>query len=86
MKPLANIEVEENQQIFLECTLSKPDRKVTWYKQGVKVSASETIKLSSEADTHSLTIDRAEMSDQAEYSIKADGKTSKAQVKVIGKF
>ncbi|GFS00827.1 titin [Elysia marginata] len=83
IKPLADIEVQENQKIFLECTLSKPDRKVTWYKNAVKLPASDTVKLVCDAATHTLTIDRAELSDQAEYSVKVDGKTSKAKVKVI---
>ncbi|GFO38541.1 titin, partial [Plakobranchus ocellatus] len=83
LKPLADIEVQENQQIFMECTVSKPDRKAAWSKNGVKVSASETIKLKSEGSNHSLTIERAELTDQAEYAIKIDGKTSKADVKVI---
>lgn len=84
-KPLVNIEVTEGQSIVLECTLSKPNRPVTWFKKGSKVSASETIVLKSDGSNHKLTIERAELSDKGDYSIKVDGKTSKASVKVIGK-
>ncbi|KAH9498303.1 hypothetical protein Btru_006488 [Bulinus truncatus] len=82
-KPLSNIEVTEGQSIVLECTVSKPGRAPVWYKNDAKVSASETIKLTSDKGRHTLTIDRAELNDQAEYTIKIDGKTSKAQVRVI---
>lgn len=84
-KPLASIEVTEGQSIFLECTISKPGLTPTWYKNGVKVTASETITLTSDGNNHSLTIDRAQLTDQAEYTVKVDGKSSKAEVKVIGK-
>lgn len=86
IKPLASIEVTEGQNIFLECTVSKPGFTPTWYKNGVKVEASETITLTSDGDTHSLTKERAELTDQAEYTVKIDGKSSKAEVKVIGKL
>lgn len=84
-KPLASIEVTEGQSIFLECTVSKPDRPAVWYKNDVKLSTTETIKLSSVKEKHSLSIARAELTDQAAYSIKVDGQTSQAEVQVIGK-
>ena len=85
-KPLADIEVKENQEIFLTCTVSKPDLTATWYRNNVKVSASETLKLSCEGDVHTLCIPCAKLTDEAEYSIKVDGNSSKARVKVIGNF
>ena len=85
-KPLTDIEVRETQKIFLECSVSKPDLPATWYKKGVKVSASETVQLFSEGVLHSLCIPRSQLSDEAEYSIKIDGESSKAKVKVIGKL
>lgn len=66
--------------------MSKPDRTANWYKNSVKLTASELVTLTSVKDKHTLTIERATLSDQAEYSIKVDGKTSKADVKVIGEF
>ena len=69
----------------MECTLSKPVP-AKWYKNGIIVSASETIKLVADGANHTFTIDRAQLTDTGEYSIKAEGKTSKAEVTVNGKL
>ena len=50
------------------------------------MSASATLVLGAKGDKHWLVIDKAELTDQAQYSVKVDGKQSKGAVKVIGTY
>ncbi|ESO99762.1 hypothetical protein LOTGIDRAFT_85536, partial [Lottia gigantea] len=82
-KQLANIQVTEGQEIYLECQVSKPCD-ATWYKDGNKVQAEGRFKIKSDGTLHSLTLDEAELEDQAEYSVKVGDQVSKAKVLVEG--
>ncbi|KAK7507540.1 hypothetical protein BaRGS_00001475, partial [Batillaria attramentaria] len=82
VKPLSDQTVMEYQPITLECTVSKPDRPATWYKDGAKLTPSDRLKITAKDKQHTLTIDRAAPDDEAEYSIKVDDFTSKCIVLV----
>jgi hypothetical protein len=74
----------EYENLTLECTVSKPDRLATWYKNGVKIMPSDKVKVTSKDKTHTLVVERCEAEDQAEYAIKVDDLSSKCQVTVEG--
>ncbi len=55
------------EEIVLSCELSRPNGKVTWFKDGKKLQESENIKLKSEGPYRRLKILRSGIEDSGEY-------------------
>ncbi len=55
------------EEIVLSCELSRPNGKVTWFKDGKKLQESENIKLKSEGPYRRLKILRSGVEDSGEY-------------------
>uniref|UniRef100_A0A8C2KUP6 Obscurin-like protein 1 n=1 Tax=Cyprinus carpio TaxID=7962 RepID=A0A8C2KUP6_CYPCA len=55
------------EEIVLSCELSRPNGKVTWFKDGQKLQESENIKLKSEGPYRRLKILRSGVEDTGEY-------------------
>ncbi|XP_058642746.1 obscurin-like protein 1 isoform X15 [Onychostoma macrolepis] len=55
------------EEIVLSCELSRPNGKVTWFKDGQKLQESENIKLKSEGPYRRLKILRSGVEDSGEY-------------------
>ena len=84
LSPLADQELMEYETLTLECTVSKADRPATWYKDGTKLTPSERVTISAKDTQHKLSVERVDVDDEAEYSIKVDDLTSKCTVLVEG--
>ena len=84
LTPLADQNLMEYENLILKCTVSKPDRPATWYKDGTKLTPSERVTISAKDKEHMLSIERVDVGDEAEYSIKVDDLTSKCTVLVEG--
>lgn len=84
LTPLADQKLMEYENLILECTVSKPDRPAIWYKDGTKLTPSDRITISAKDKQHTLKIERVDVDDEAEYSIKVDDLTSKCTVLVEG--
>ena len=85
VRPLANMNVTEHQTLVLECEVSQPNKKPTWFFKGKEVKASANIKLTSEGNVHKLTIKDAELSDEGLYKMQVDDVECEATVTVEGK-
>lgn len=85
VKPLKDIEVTEGQDIELECVLSKEGVKATWQKNNKALPVDNRVKVTSDKDTHKLTIRSALVEDKGEYKVKVADKTSTAKVFVEGR-
>jgi hypothetical protein len=70
MKMLEDQEVVEKQTATFACSLSKPRLKVSWYKNGQKLSESKRIQFVQEGKVYKLVINDAQLDDAAEYKIK----------------
>lgn len=55
------------EEIVLSCELSRPNGKVTWFKDGQKLRESENIKLKTEGPYRRLKILRSGIEDSGEY-------------------
>lgn len=86
LTPLADQTVMEYENFKLECTVSRPDRPATWYKDGKKLEPSERVKITTKDKQHTLSVERVDAEDEAEYSIKVDQLTSKCTVLVEGEL
>ena len=43
--PLKDMTVTEQDEVTMECSINKPDREVTWFKDGQEVSVDARIKV-----------------------------------------
>ena len=64
--------------------LSKEGVKATWQKNNKALPVDNRVKVTSDKDTHKLTIRSALVEDKGEYKVKVADKTSTAKVFVEG--
>ena len=76
----------EKETATFECEVSKPDRPVTWCKDGKDLSSSDRFVMRVEKTKHFLTIKDCVLDDEAKYTIKIEGKESTAKLTVEGRF
>ena len=80
-----DLKVREDEEVTLTVTLSR-DKPVTWYKDGVAIALDDThYHITSTDTTHTLTINKAVLSDEADYSVEVDKKKIQTRVAVEGK-
>ena len=85
LKPLTDVEVLEGQTATLQCEVSKPNQKATWFKNGsteVKTGGRHEIRV--EETKHTLVIQNTKLTDQSEYTVKIADKSTTASVFVTG--
>ena len=82
--PLKDTAIKESETVTLECQLSKPDQKITWYRNGKEIIPSGHITISSDGLTHSLSINKSLLEDSAEYSAKCGDQATSARLTVEG--
>ena len=85
-KPLKDIEVMENTEIVLTCEVNKPDKPATWQCNGKDLSPSDRILITAEACTHTLTIPKALLEDEAVYKCMVGDRKTSARVSVKGRI
>ena len=84
LTPLSDQKLMEYETLTLECTVSKPGRSATWFKDGSKLSPSDRVTITAQDKQHTLSISRVDVDDEAEYSIKVEDLSSKCTVLVEG--
>ena len=84
--PLKDVTILEEKGVTLECELSKPDKKVKWFKNGkeVKPDKKRGITTKVEGIKHTLHIPKSLTDDTAEYSLKFDDQETKGRLTVEG--
>ena len=86
-KKLEDVTVAPDNSLTLTCEISKPYARVTWYKDGVRLSYDSRYEIKSRGKEHSLVFDKIKESDSGEYKIKAENDvTCSAKVRVAGQF
>lgn len=83
--PLKDTSVPESETASFTCELSKPDKKVTWFKNGKEIVPDEHFEVKVEGTLHTLNIKDSLMDDSAEYTVKLGDDTSKAKLTVQGR-
>ena len=81
--PLTDISTTEGQTVTLECKISKPGHKVTWYKDGKKLQKPEG-EMDEDGVTFRLTLTDASPIDAASYTAKVAKDQTQAKVTVSG--
>ena len=83
-KPLENAEVTEDETVTLTCEVSKPNATVQWNMNGQPITPGLRYKVTVDGCVHKLTIPKACLDDQAEYTASVDDVSSKANLTVQG--
>ena len=84
--PLQDVTVEKEEQVTLQCELSKPNQKVTWLKNGKALSFKEKnrYKISADGTKHTLIIPKADAEDATEFTCSLNGLKTQGKVTVKG--
>lgn len=78
--------VKEHENIVLTATLAAPSvAAVTWLKDGVEIRRSKRHEVTSQGDTHTLTVRGAQVLDSAIYSCRVGKEGQDFPVQVEGK-
>lgn len=90
-KPLANLEVADGQSLELECVVSgDPEPKVTWMKDGVSLTSSESLEVKYKNGVAKVIIGQVSHADAGTYVCQAKNTAGKVdtqcQLKVNSKL
>lgn len=84
---LKNIKFEESNSVLFECTVSKKKSQATWLKDGKQIQTSDmSYVCQSEANIHSLKIEKANLQDVGTYTVIIEDKFSSAKLYKEGNF
>ena len=83
--PLKNVSTSLMEHATLSCDLSKPDRKVTWYKYGTEITASEKFDLQAHGTEQKLTVKNANENNTGQYTCRLGGEETSAKSSDVGK-
>jgi len=88
IEPLKEVRVPERSKATLSCKLSKPNKKVTWYKNGVELSPTELPRCSivNEDCEYTITLDDCSLDDTAQYSMRCEDIETSATLTIEGAF
>ena len=84
LSPLGDYKVMEKESVTLECEVSKPDKKASWFKNGQALEPSDRVVMRVEGTKHYLTINNSVLDDEAKYTIKVDEAESTGRLIVEG--
>ncbi|KAI8775759.1 titin isoform X2, partial [Biomphalaria glabrata] len=82
VKHLEDQNIKEKQPFTFTCELSKPGVKVSWLKDGLKVSPEDGFKVTVEGKVHTLSKDSATLEDAGKYMLLFEDKKSSANLGV----
>ena len=84
--PLDSGETTETETFTFDCELSKPNKKVTWYKGEQSISLDDShFTISNDGYKYSLTLHECTLDDGAEYTLRCDDVSTTATLTVKGK-
>ena len=79
VRPLADVELKENQTAMFECELNKSDETVRWYRNGEFIEPDgQNIIAKSEGKLHQLILKKVDAADAVKYTCKTSGPSSSA--------
>ena len=86
LEPLKEVRAPEHGKATLSCKLSKPNKTVTWFKNGVELSPTESPRYSivNEDCEYTITIDDCNLDDTAKYSMRCQDVETSATLTVDG--
>ena len=84
--PLHDTEVSQKATAVLDCEVSKPDAKATWYKNGEPITVQDGYDIRVDKTHHSLFLEKVSLDDTAEYKIVIQDKSSQAKFTVKGEI
>lgn len=85
--PLTDGEVIEHQDFTFTCQLSKPNKKVTWYKDEFEITLDDSHYTVSCVDCdYTLTLHHCTLDDGAKYMVKVEDVTTSATLTVSGLY
>jgi len=85
-EPLKDVRAPEHGKATLLCRLSKPNKKVTWFKNGVELSPTESPRYSIVNDDceYTITLDDCSLDDTAKYSMRCQDIETSATLTIDG--
>ena len=81
---LEDQETEEEESATFTCELSKPGKPVTWMKDDHVLENDEKYQITNDGNKYSMTIQKTELEDTAEYTVKCGDQESKVSLYVKG--
>lgn len=84
IKHLQDQKVKEKEPVTFTCELSKPGVKVSWLKDGFKISEEDGFIVKVDGKTHTLTKVSATLEDAGKYMLIFEDKKSTANLGVEG--
>ncbi len=85
--PLSDTTVTESDSVSFTCELNKPNKKVTWYKDEVEISLSDThYTITSEDYSYNLVINDSTLSDTGNYRMAVEDVSTSATLTVNGMY
>ncbi len=84
-KPLKDVSVRASEDLTLVCELSKPNRKVTWLKNGKEVVPGDGVEVKTEGTKQILTVKKVDNKGAGEYSCRCGEEITSGEVAVLGK-
>ena len=84
--PLQEQTVIEKETATFTCEVSKPDKKVKWFKSGKEIIPDQHFTIDCDACVHRLTISNCYETDSAEYTAKIDRSKTSANLIVEGEI
>ena len=86
VKPLEDQNIVEKEPIKFTCELSKSGVKVSWLKDGFKVSEEDGFKITVDGTKHTITKDSATLEDAGKYMLVFEDKKTAANLGVEREF
>ena len=84
--PLTDVSVAVMQTAVLSCEVSKPNCKVSWYKNGTEIKRSDAVLPETNDPKQTLTIKNVNKMDAGEYTCRIGDEETQAKLTVLGKF
>ena len=87
IEPLKDVRAPEHGKATLSCKLSRPNKKVSWFKNGVELpptAAPPRYSIANEDCEYTLSIDDCSLDDAAQYSMRCQNVDTSATLTVDG--
>jgi hypothetical protein len=82
--PLKDVKCTEHEEVTLECEISRPDRPLTWQKDGMDLPINARFEVMVDGCSHKLVINDAQLDDTAEFTVRIGDQESTAKLEVEG--